>query len=116
MVLCKDDGSPDLVSGEALGRLLHNARGLRLVLLNACEGSRTGQADPFAGVAQTLVQQGIPAVVAMQFEISDTAAIAFAQAFYTGLADGQPIDVALTHARVAISAWRAASGGRLGCL
>ncbi len=103
VVLCDADGGPDLVSADALGRIVLNARGLRLVLLNACEGSRTGTADPFAGVAQTLVQQGIPAVVAMQFAITDSAAIAFAHAFYTGLADGQPIDTALTHARVAIS-------------
>ena len=38
--------------------------------------------DPFAGVAGALVQRDIPAVVAMQFEISDEAAIVFAGGFY----------------------------------
>jgi len=49
-----------------------------------------------------LVQQGIPAVIAMQFEISDRAAIIFSQEFYTALADSFPVDAALTEARLAI--------------
>jgi hypothetical protein len=48
------------VSGQELGWLLHNYPSLRLVVLNACEGARSGRQDPFAGVAQSLVQQGIP--------------------------------------------------------
>jgi hypothetical protein len=58
--------------------------------------------DPFAGTAQELVRQGIPAVVAMQFEISDEAAITFSLEFYRALADGCPVDAALTEARKAI--------------
>ena len=58
---------------------------LRLVVLNSCEGARTTLTDPYAGVATTLVQLGVPAVVAMQFEISDRAAIVFAEELYTNL-------------------------------
>ena len=54
--------------------------------LRGCRGSAT---DPFAGAAQSLVQQGIPAVIAMQFSITDWAAILFAQEFY-GAATGPP--------------------------
>ena len=50
------------------------------------KGARTLGADAFAGVAQRLVQQGIPCVVAMQFEISDAAAIQFSSAFYAAVA------------------------------
>ena len=40
-------------------------------------GPRTGLTDPYAGTAQTLVQQGVSAVIAMQFAITDQAAIDF---------------------------------------
>ena len=43
-------------------------------------------------------------VSAMQFEISDEAAIAFSERFYTGLAQGLPVDAALAPARLAILA------------
>jgi outer membrane protein assembly factor BamD (BamD/ComL family) len=77
---------------------------MRLAILNACEGGRASRNDPFAGTAQSLVQQGLPAVIAMQFEISDQAAITFTREFYAALADGYPVDAALTEARLAIFA------------
>jgi hypothetical protein len=95
-------GEAALVEAERLGRLLANARSLRLALLNACEGARTAFDDPFAGVAQTLLRQGIPAVIAMQFPIGDRAALTFSHEFYASLADGHGLDRALTSARVAI--------------
>ena len=97
-------GKGHAVSGEYLGTLLHDHRPLRLALLNACEGARTSVNDPFAGVAQTLVQQGVPAVIAMQFEITDEAAITLAHEFYGAIADGYPVDGALAEARKAIFA------------
>jgi len=60
--------------------------------------------DPFAGIAQSLVQGNLPAAIAMQFEISDDAAITFASEFYRSIADGLPIDSALAEARLAIFA------------
>ena len=70
--------------------ILRDFSSLRLAILNACEGARTSRSDPFAGVAGSLVQRDIPAVVAMQFEISDEAAIVFAGEFYEQLAAGSP--------------------------
>ncbi|MGH9891305.1 MAG: CHAT domain-containing protein, partial [bacterium] len=92
------------VSGQDLGTLLHDHRSLRLVVLNSCEGARTSPTDPFAGAAQSLVQQGIPAVIAMQFEITDEAAMTLSHEFYAALADGYPVDTALGEARKAIFA------------
>ena len=40
----------------------------------------------------------------MQFEITDQAAVVFAQEFYSALADNYPVDAALTEARKAIFA------------
>ncbi|MFT4216086.1 MAG: CHAT domain-containing protein, partial [Micropruina sp.] len=91
-----------LVSGSDLATMIHDHDTLRLVVLNACEGARQSPADPFGGVAQSLVAQGIPAVVAMQFEITDAAATTFGAEFYAAIADGYPIDAALAEARVAV--------------
>ncbi|MGH7491047.1 MAG: CHAT domain-containing protein [bacterium] len=90
------------VSGRYLGTILHNHQPLRLAVLNACEGARTSRLNPFAGAAQDLVHQGIPAIVAMQSEITDTAAITFSNTFYAAMADNYPVDAALVEARTAI--------------
>jgi hypothetical protein len=90
------------VDGSTLGTLLHNHPSMRIALLNACEGARALGKDSFAGVAQRLVQQGIPCVVAMQFEISDASAIQFSSAFYEGVASGKPVDQAVAEGRLAI--------------
>ncbi|MGQ0570721.1 MAG: CHAT domain-containing protein [Armatimonadota bacterium] len=92
------------VSGQDLGLLLHDHWSIRMAVLNACEGARTSRTDPFAGTAQSLVQQGLAAVIAMQFEITDEAAIAFAHEFYGAVADGYPVDAAVAEARKAIFA------------
>jgi len=92
------------VSGRNLGTILHDERTLRLAMLNACEGARGSVVDPFAGTAQSLVRQGIPAVIAMQFEVTDQAATTLAHGFYQALADGYPVDAALAEGRRAIFA------------
>ncbi len=102
LLLEDEQGRGRPVSGQYLGTLLHDERTLRLAILNACEGARTSRTDPFAGTAQSLVQQGTPAVIAMQFEITDEAAITLAHEFYAALADGYPVDGALAEARKAI--------------
>ncbi len=90
------------VSGDQLAAVLYEKRSLRLVLLNSCEGARNAVKDPFSGVAASLVQREIPAVIGMQFEITDRAAVLFASEFYAMLAEGQPIDSAISEARLAI--------------
>lgn len=102
VVLEGQDGRGQPVTGADFGALLHDHRSLRLVVLNSCEGARGGRLDPYAGAAQSLVLQGIPAVVAMQFEITDEAAITFANSLYTAVVDGLPLDAAIAEARNAI--------------
>lgn len=104
LMLEDENGRSRLISGQDLGMILHDAKALRLALLNCCEGGRTSSTDPFAGVCQSLVQQGIPAVIAMQFAISDQAAITLSHEFYTALAEGLPVDTALAEARKRIFA------------
>jgi hypothetical protein len=102
LIMEDPNGRPQEVTGEELGSLLNEYDQTRLAVLNACEGARTDASGPFAGVAQSLIQQGLPAVVAMQFEITDDAAIIFAQELYGAIADGYPLEAALAEARGAI--------------
>lgn len=104
LLLLEDEGERGrLVSGQHLATLMRDERTLRLAILNACEGARTSRSDPFAGTAQSLVQQGdVPAVIAMRSRVTDEAAIAFAQEFYAAVADGCAVDAALAEARKAI--------------
>lgn len=96
-------GQCALVGADRLASLLRKHDTLRLVVLNACEGGRSSRQDAFAGVAQALVQKAIPAVVAMQFPVTDAAAIEFAEAFYKALAEGRPVDQAVSDARSRVS-------------
>jgi hypothetical protein len=53
-------------------------------------------------IARALVLSGIPAVVGIQFQITDRTAATFEQEFYSALADGYPVDASVTEARKAI--------------
>ena len=104
LMLEDENGFSRRTSALQLGTLLHDHQSLRLAVLNACDGARSSLTDPYAGVATTLIQQGIPAVVAMQHEITESAALTFAEEFYVSLSDGLPVDTAVTEARKAIYA------------
>ena len=103
LVLERDDRTAHRVSGARLGTLLHDARTMQLTVLNACEGARTSGRDAFSGVGQALVRQGLPAVVAMQTEISDRAALVFSHEFYYFLTRGLGIDAAICEVRKAMA-------------
>lgn len=102
LVFENNQGRSHFVSGRKLGPLLHDEDTLRLVVLNACSTAVTAEAKPFSGVATSLVQAGIPAVVAMQTSVTDQAALQFSQVFYESIADGCPIDTAVAEGRKAI--------------
>jgi hypothetical protein len=102
LVLEDGGGGPELVPAESMGTILQQDS-LRLAILNACEGGRSSALDPFAGTAQTLVRNDIPAVIAMQFRISDDAAIQFSRKFYGSLAANRPVDTAVFEARSTIA-------------
>jgi len=92
-----------LVSAQLLTTMLGTERHtLVLAVLNACEGARVEQGNPFGGVAQSLVRMGIPAVLANQAPITDQAAAILARTFYQSLAQGLPVDTALVEARKSI--------------
>ncbi|WP_423223893.1 CHAT domain-containing protein [Candidatus Amarolinea aalborgensis] len=102
LLMNDETGHSQAVDAFRLGTLLHDHKSLRLAVLNACEGGRASRSDPFGGVGQSLLQQGIPAVIAMQFEVTDKTAIVLTHSFYQALADGYPVDAALGEARKSI--------------
>ena len=70
--------------------------------VTAGSSAATFATDVFSGTAAALVRGGVSAVVAMQFEISDGAAIAFSRGFYGAIAHGRGVDEAVRSGRVAI--------------
>ena len=103
LALTREDGRADLVAAHRLTDLLRQARPVpRLVVLNSCSGAAAGISDLFSGTAAALVRGGVSAVAAMQYEISDPAAVAFARGFYAAIARGRGVDDAVSSGRVAI--------------
>ena len=103
LALTREDGRADLVAATRLVDLLRQARPMpRLVVLNSCSGAAAGASDLFSSTAAALVHGGVSAVAAMQYEISDPAAVAFARGFYAAIARGRGIDDAVSSGRVAI--------------
>lgn len=99
IVLRNERGNPKEVKASKLKYLLGDTP-LRLVVLNCCESGQGSISDPFASPAAALVRQGIAAVVAMQFPISDSSAIKLARGFYESLANSLPLERAITEARI----------------
>jgi hypothetical protein len=97
------NGRADYVTASSLADLLDEAEPTpRLVVLNSCQSATGGTTDLFSGTAAALAHSGIRAVAAMQFSISDTAALAFARGFYTALAHNRGIDEAVRSGRIGI--------------
>ncbi|MFC6607571.1 CHAT domain-containing protein [Amorphoplanes digitatis] len=103
LALVGHDGRVNRVSAGSFADLLREARPTpRLVVLNSCASATSGAHDLFSGTAASLVRSGIRAVAAMQFAVTDRAAIAFSRAFYIALAHGRGVDEAVHSGRVGI--------------
>ncbi|HEU5217695.1 MAG TPA: CHAT domain-containing protein, partial [Gemmatimonadales bacterium] len=97
---------PDWIEQEALGELVKNHHDLKLIVLNTCQGAEVSSSEAFGGIGPHLVLAGVPAVVAMQFPITDKEALDFVHAFYFALFQGTErgsVDSAITSARSALS-------------
>ncbi|MCZ2525284.1 CHAT domain-containing WD40 repeat protein [Streptomyces sp. HB2AG] len=102
LLFADERGGEQLVHAGALRSLISLARPRpRLVLLNSCQTGAGNQEDLFSSTAAAL-EHTVPAVVAMQFAISDHAAVVFSQAFYEAVAVGRPVDEAVRIGRIAL--------------
>jgi len=95
-------GQADWMDEEEFRDFFLGYRTVRLVVLNACRGAQTSSREALVGTAPRLVQRGVPAVVAMRYDLADETAILLSRTFYGSLAEGHPVDVAMSTARRAI--------------
>jgi CHAT domain-containing protein len=97
-------GGSRVLDAEALALAFFSNPGsaTRLVLFNTCRSADDSASSPGRGVAGSIVRLNMPAVVAMQYPISDPAAIEFSRELYVRLAEGRNIDEAVALARAAI--------------
>jgi hypothetical protein len=98
------DGGEHWVDADQFATLFNNA-GVRLIVLNCCRAAAAGGTRTVAGLGPILIGRRAAAVVAMQYEIADHAAIRFAEEFYrvlfTGPRPGR-VDLAIEATRVAL--------------
>lgn len=101
LVFQGENGQGDVTPAREIAECLRQSHTLRLAVLNACRSAHVPE-HPFGGAAAALVRGGLPVVVANQFSISDSAALAFSGAFYRALAAGEPIERCVSQGRRAI--------------
>lgn len=81
-------------------RYLFNNFKPRLVFLHGCKGAASDSLEGINSTARELVYAEIPAVVAMQYNISNMDAGKFARTFYAELGKGSEIDEAVKAGRM----------------
>jgi hypothetical protein len=104
-----EDGAADVVSGRELaGRVRELYRQPRLVVLASCQSAGAGDAahtadeGAQAALGPLLIEAGVPAVVAMQGNVSMATVEAFMPRFFHVLQDDGQIDAAMAAARAAV--------------
>ncbi|ARV57594.1 hypothetical protein BZZ01_02170 [Nostocales cyanobacterium HT-58-2] len=90
------------LNGMELAQVLTRT-GVKLAVFNACWGAQPAavnhQAMPHSSLAEVLIRQGVPAVLAMRDEIAPSESHTFIQAFAGALRSRKPIDEAVAEAR-----------------
>jgi CHAT domain len=103
IILVNENGEAKSLDDERFANLFLGGSNVGLVILNSCKGATVSTNQAFAGTAPNLVRRGIPAVIAMQYTITDVTSKLFADEFYRTLALGYPVDAAIQTTRNAIS-------------
>lgn len=100
LLIQEEDGTKAAVLySETLRNILIGPNGPQLVVLNSCKGAFASSGDLFSSTASDLAVGGVPAVVAMQFVVSDTMAKAFSRKFYECITKGDSIGTAMAITR-----------------
>ncbi|MEO0374647.1 MAG: CHAT domain-containing protein [Cyanobacteria bacterium P01_A01_bin.17] len=102
----------DYVSARELGEMLGSLsrseeptmqKGILLAVLSGCKTGLSLMSDSvFNGMAQNLIAQGIPAVVAMQYSVSVNSAVAFVKDFYRSIGKAESLSVAVRRGQSAM--------------
>jgi hypothetical protein len=100
-----ETGKARMIPAADLVKYLSDAR-ISLAFLNACDTGTAAENDAITGVAGSLVNAGVPAVIATLREITDDAGLLFTREFYRAFAEGYPLEAALAEARKRLSVER----------
>ena len=100
LYLQNDEGTAQRVSDdEFAGMLKRLSAPPQLIVLAACQSAQQAPTQAFSGLGPKLVQIGIPAVVAMQDNVTVLTARQFGAKFYRRLLEHGTVDRALNEAR-----------------
>jgi CHAT domain-containing protein len=96
-------GSVESLSAAMLKRLLQDSE-VRFAYFSSCLGSATGSEsqlmdDDFLGIADAVVQAGVPSTLGFRWPVSDVGAPKLAEAFYRSLLRQGSPEIALWEAR-----------------
>ncbi len=92
------DGETSWLEERSLSDFLRSG-GVKLVVLQACEGASPSEELAFTGTAAQLVKTHVPAVIAIRYPIYQPLAWNFVRTLYGKLAAGEPVDVAVQAGR-----------------
>jgi tetratricopeptide (TPR) repeat protein len=93
-------GELEWISGEQLGKAIAKGESkIKIIFLSACNSGLVGSGSTFNSVAGALIKQGIPCVVAMQFQMEACDTVAFVRRFYKALVHYQPVTEAMSTAK-----------------
>jgi tetratricopeptide (TPR) repeat protein len=102
LILEHEDGTAATIDDTTFRELFTGIDDTRIAVLNACETATTSSVLPLVGLAPRLLQRQLSGVVAMQFPVTDRAALIFTREFYRSLALGQAMETAVAESRRAI--------------
>jgi hypothetical protein len=107
LLLEDENHRQDILRGSTFASFFAGKPMPHLVILASCHSAEPGRdpaCGPFASVAAALVAAGLPAVIAMQTAVRDRKAIRFTERLYSRIAEGDPIEAAVSQARIALRA------------
>lgn len=105
LMIDEEDGTAKEVGADVMANVCKGLPDLALVVLCACEGAALAPSpkNPFLSMAPALLDAQVPAVIGMQYSISHLAAIGMSIALYDSLGNFDPVDRALSEARLALT-------------
>jgi len=103
-LLLEDDDGKQLPVGvnDFVSSLAKGFGTLRLAVISGCNTAQTLHTGGFRDLARALVAEKVPAVLAMQFSISDIGGLKLAEVLYPKLIAGQSLEAAVHAARRAL--------------
>lgn len=95
-------GNADLRSSFEIRQELFSGSSVQCAFISGCQTGKAPPVEALGGICQGMVGEEVPLAIGWAASIADNIATQFAATFYNTLAAGQPVDRALTQARLSI--------------